>query len=155
MLLLGFALTGGFYMLLIDTASSPELYVATAVAVLGAGSLLLAREQESVEPMVSARWVLRLGRVLRRAPVETLMVSRAALEQLVAPKRSRGVFRAVPFDAGGQSGRDLGRRATTEALGSVTPNTIVVGIDPERKLLLVHQLQRHGGADELDVLGLG
>ena len=95
MLLLGFALTGGFYMLLIDTASSPELYVATAVAVLGAGSLLLAREQESVEPMVSARWVLRLGRVLRRAPVETLMVSRAALEQLVAPKRSRGVFRAV------------------------------------------------------------
>jgi multisubunit Na+/H+ antiporter MnhE subunit len=155
MSLLGLALTGGFYLLLIDTVSSPELYAGAVVALLGAGILLLAREHGSVEPAFSIRWWLRVGRVLRRAPVETLIVSRVALQQLVDPKRSRGAFRAIPFEPGGHSGPDAGRRAVAEALGSLTPNTIVVGIDPERKLLLVHQLQHRGGSEELDVLGLG
>jgi hypothetical protein len=40
-------------------------------------------------------------------------------------------------------------------LGSLAPNTIVIGIDDERDLMLVHQLRRDGGRDELDVLELG
>ena len=35
------------------------------------------------------------------------------------------------------------------------PNTIVIGIDGERDLLLVHQLHRSGGREQLDVLELG
>lgn len=42
-----------------------------------------------------------------------------------------------------------------ESLGSFAPNTIVLGIDPERGLILVHQLHPQGGRDELDVLELG
>jgi len=67
-----------------------------------------------------------------------------------------GILRAVSFDHG-QVGdpRDAGRRGLSEALGSLTPNTIVIGIDPDRDLVLVHQLRRSGGADGVDVLGLG
>jgi hypothetical protein len=49
----------------------------------------------------------------------------------------------------------MGRRALAETVGSVAPNTIVIGIDDERGLLLVHQLRRHGGPEDLDVTRLG
>jgi hypothetical protein len=50
---------------------------------------------------------------------------------------------------------DTGRRALTEAFGSVAPNTVVVGVDAERGLLLVHQLRPQGEPEDLDVLRLG
>ena len=53
------------------------------------------------------------------------------------------------------SAEDVGRHALTEWFGSVAPNAIVIGVDPDRELLLVHQLRRQGGADEFDVLRLG
>jgi hypothetical protein len=40
-------------------------------------------------------------------------------------------------------------------MGSLSPNTIVVGVDTERGLVLVHQLQRQGDAEQIDPLGLG
>jgi hypothetical protein len=40
-------------------------------------------------------------------------------------------------------------------LGSLAPNTVVIGVDPDRDLLLVRQLHRQGGREQLDVLGLG
>ena len=49
----------------------------------------------------------------------------------------------------------MARRALAEAVGSLTPNTIVIGVDEERNLILGHQLRRSGGADGVDVLGLG
>ena len=61
----------------------------------------------------------------------------------------------MPFRAGGDGSRDVGRRALAEGLGSLAPNTIVIGVDDERDLLLVHQLHRSGGREELDVLELG
>jgi multisubunit Na+/H+ antiporter MnhE subunit len=81
------------------------------------------------------------------------LVSWEAIAQLVVPRGQRGGFRAVPFACGAED--DAGRFALTESLGSFTPNTIVIGIDDERHLLLVHQLHRQGGREELDVLRLG
>jgi hypothetical protein len=81
-------------------------------------------------------------------------VSFAALAQLVAPRPARGELRAFEFRHGGDSPHEVGRRALAEALGSLPPNTIVIGIDPERDLILGHQLEVNGGADAVDVLGL-
>jgi hypothetical protein len=43
----------------------------------------------------------------------------------------------------------------SEAFGSLAPNTVVLGIDTERELLLVHQLRRNGRPEDLDVLRVG
>ena len=53
------------------------------------------------------------------------------------------------------SGYETGRRALAESLGSFAPNTIIVGVDAERELLLGHQLRPGGGDEAIDVLGLG
>lgn len=87
-------------------------------------------------------------------PAHILLVGREAVAQCARPKAARGTFRAVSF-AGGEQPEDVGRRALSEALGSLAPNTIVIGVDTDRQLLLVHQLRRTGGSQELDALGLG
>src|SRR5205807_7671564 len=99
---------------------------------------------------------LGFWRVGMRVPGEVAVVSWEAIEQLITPKRTRGAFRAVTFEAeGADDARDAGRRAIAEAFGSFTPNTIVIGIDQDRNLLLVHQLRKQGGREEVDPLRLG
>jgi multisubunit Na+/H+ antiporter MnhE subunit len=153
--LVGLVAAGAFYMLLIDTVSLPELYAGAGAALLAGAAYEGSREQGFAEAAVSPVWLARGWRVVWRVPVQVVLVCRVALAQLLIRRRVRGRFRTVPFDAGGEGARDTGRRALTEALGSLAPNTIVVGIDPERNLLLVHQLFVHGDRDELDPLGLG
>jgi hypothetical protein len=151
----GFAITGAFYLLLIDTAEEPELYAGAAVALVGAAAFAAGRQQGFAEASPGSGWLRQSWRVLVRIPADVWRVSLAALEQLVRPRASRGVLRAVPFRHGeGESGREVGRRALAEGLGSLAPNTIVIGIDPERDLILAHQLRRSGGPESIDVLRL-
>jgi multisubunit Na+/H+ antiporter MnhE subunit len=152
---LGLLVGGGFYMLLIDTASQPELEAGAAAMLMAAVAYEVSREQGFVEAVISPLWLLRSWRVISRVPVHIALVCFDAVAQIFTRAPRRGRFRAVSFDASGEGAADAGRRALAEALGSLAPNTIVVGIDTDRKLLLVHQLHRQGGRDELDPLRLG
>jgi hypothetical protein len=153
---MAFALAAGFYLLLIDITVLPELYAGLAAALIAAAGCEVARLGGLGGTSVRPKWVLRGWRAVAHVPGDVWWVSVAALEQLVAPQRRRGVLRAVAFDFGEpDQAADAGRRALAEALGSLTPNSIVIGIDQERNLILVHQLRRTGGAEALDVLQLG
>jgi hypothetical protein len=152
---LGLLIGGGFYMLLINTSSQPELEAGAAGMLLAAIAFEISREQGFVEAVISPRWLAGAWRVLARVPVHVALVCFEAIRQLFTFAPRRGSFRAVSFGACDDDARDAGRRALAEALGSLAPNTIVVGVDTERKLLLVHQLHRQGGRDELDPLRLG
>lgn len=154
-LLLGVLIGGGFYFLLIDTASLPELYVLAGVAVGCAVAFALAREQGFIESRVDPRWLVGGWRVVLKIPLDIAILCGAAIAQLFAPRKVRGTFRAAPFGATDETPADTGKRAVTEWVGSISPNTFVVGVDPERGLVLVHQLRRQGDAGQLDPLGLG
>ncbi|HEY1568078.1 MAG TPA: hypothetical protein VGF68_13710 [Solirubrobacteraceae bacterium] len=151
----GVVLAAAFYLVLIDTVDLPELYAGAGAVILAAAAYEAARRQGVAEARVSPRWMARGGRVIASLPRQIAWVSWQALAQLAAPRETRGTLRAVRFRAGGEGSSDVGRRALAEGLGSLAPNSIVVGIDDERDLLLVHQLRRHGGREELDPLELG
>lgn len=153
--LLGAVIGGAFYLLLIDTVSSPELYAGVGAMVLAATAYEVSREQGFAEALVAPMWLARAWRVVIRVPTHVALVCFEALRQPFTRAARRGSFRVVSFGACGEDAADTGRRALAEALGSLAPNTIVVGIDTERKLLLVHQLHRQRGRDELDPLRLG
>lgn len=153
--LLGLLLGAAFYLLLIDTVSLPELYAGAGAALLAGIAFEVSREQGFAEASFSPTWFARVWRLGWQVPVAIVLVCREAIFQLVRPRRSRGGFRAISFRAGAEGSRDVGRRALAEALGSLAPNTIVIGIDPDRNLLLVHQLGRKSSRDQIDVLGLG
>jgi hypothetical protein len=152
---LGSAIGGAFYLLLIDNSSGPELYVLAGVA-LGCGvTFTLAREQDFVGARFKFRWLAGVWRLIIDIPRDIAILCWEALAQLVAPKPARGRFRAARYSAVEDSPIDTGRRALTEGFGSVAPNTVVVGVDAERGLLLVHQLRARGEPEDLDVMRLG
>jgi hypothetical protein len=153
--LAGWLLAGGLYLLLIDTTDLPELIVGAAVATLAAMAFSLARERYLAAETVRLAWLGRTYRPLVQTPADIVAVVGSALAQLRHPRRTRGVFRAVPFPCGNDEAREIGRRALAESLGSFAPNTIIIGVDPERELLLGHQLRRRGGSGAIDILGLG
>lgn len=153
--LVGVAIGGGFYMLLIDTVSSPELY-AGAGATLAAGLAFAVSSRQGVgDASISPALLARSWHAIARVPIQIVLVCGEAIAQLFTRSPRRGSFRAVPFEAVGDDPGDAGRRALAEAVGSLAPNTIVIGIDPDRKLLLVHQLHGRSGRDDLDPLRLG
>jgi len=150
----GAVFAGAFYLVLIDTVDLPELYGLVVVALISGIVFAVSRDREATEASISGAWLLRAWRPIVRVPADVVLVSQQLVAQLLSPRASRGELRAVPFK-GGEDAHALGRSALTESLGSFTPNTIVIGVDTERELLLVHQLRRHGERDELDVLRLG
>lgn len=151
-----FLFAGAFYLLLIDTTSSPELYAGAAAALLAA--LVCTGANRNGLRGVRLRRVApgRVARALAQIPADIVWVSAAALAQLVSPRPVRGRWRTAPFRFGEDDDvGDTSRRALAEAVGSIAPNTIVIGVDDERDLLLAHQLRPGGGPERTDVLGLG
>lgn len=153
-----FLLAAGFYLLLVDTDTSPELYAGAGVALLAAVIFEVSRERrpahrraeksagQSAGRGVSLRWfVPEAARAVGRIPGQTALVSWEALAQLAGRRRARGRFHAVPYRA---SDRGFTHRAIAETLGSLAPNTIVIGIDTTRRLLLVHELRHPKGGGE-------
>ncbi len=148
-------LAGGLYLLLIDTISLPELLVGAGATTLAAIGLLLASDQGVLGAGFRWQWLARAWRPIVKVPPDIAAVSATALRQLVAPRAVRGQFRSVHFGGGENDRIETGRRALAESLGSFAPNTIVIGVDAERELILAHQLRRSGGDEAVDVLELG
>ena len=152
----GWLFAGALYLLLIDTTSLPELIVGAAAATIAATGFELAREQQTAGGLTArVRWLTTLHRPLLKVPSDIATLSLLALRQLVKPRPVNGAFRAVPFRCGPEHDIEIGRRALAEAFGSFAPNTIIVGVDVERELILGHQLHPTGGAEAIDLLGLG
>jgi multisubunit Na+/H+ antiporter MnhE subunit len=149
---IAWAISGAFYLLLIDTPSLPELLVGAGAAILAAGGFVLAVEQHVLGANFNPRWLHRAWRPVAQAPSDIVTVSLTALTQLVRPRATRGQFRSEPFRRGKNEEIEAGRLALVESLGSFAPNTIVVGVDVERELLLVHQLRK---SDPVELLELG
>jgi hypothetical protein len=148
-------LAAGLYLLLIDTTSLPELLVGAGAVTLSAIGFELAREQHVLGAAMRARWLVLSHRPIAKVPGDMLLVSIAAVAQVVRRRPARGEFRAVRFSNVENERLAVGRRALAESLGSFAPNTLIVGVDPERELILAHQLKRTGGREAIDLLKLG
>ncbi len=142
----------GLYLALVDTRQHPELVLGAAVAAVGATAARAVRASRALPELPLSMLLRHLPRALGRLVIETAIVLRAAARTLRGSRPS-GRLRAVPFRSGGDSARDLGRRALTESLGSMGPNQIVLGVDRDRDLLIVHQLVPED--ERADPLGLG
>lgn len=120
-----------FWMLLVDTADLPEL-VAGALAATAASILSeLVRRQRIGRARPTLRWLVLLPSVLASVPRHFALLARA----LIAGQAAEPGWRTVP--AGVTSSGD---RARVEYLGSLAPNSIVLGISDGEVLL--HQLAR-------------
>jgi hypothetical protein len=94
-------------------------------------------------------------RVLLNVPPDVWRLTRAAFHQVAAREPVRGRVIAMPFGHVGDDRDERAVRAAAAGLGSVAPNSIVIGVDLDSGLLLVHQLEATRRPADLDPLELG
>jgi hypothetical protein len=137
-------------MLLVDTVSTAEVLCAVAAGVIGVivTSLVLASGSARMRP--AGGLVGALLCQLARVPGDIWLLA-LVLTRGLAGHRRPGRFHELPLDLP-VSAAGNGRRAAIELVGSLAPNTIVVGVD--RHGVVVHQLAgRHGERDRVVEIG--
>lgn len=133
-------LLGGVWMLLVDTVSSAEGLAAVAAALVGAFATLLVFDSDLAEMRLAGGMagglLMALGRQLARVPADLWLLALALSRALVGRWRP-GRFHELALELP-MSEKANGRRAAIELIGSLAPNTIVLGVDERR--VVVHQL---------------
>lgn len=130
------------YLLLVDKIDVPEAVTGAVIASTGATGAVLVRRQRRALLRPRARWLLDAWRPLLGLFTDVWPLLRVLVSHGVLRRPAPSGYVEVPYGHVGDDATAGAHRAFTEALGSLGPNTIVVDIDEERRLLLAHQLRR-------------
>jgi multisubunit Na+/H+ antiporter MnhE subunit len=129
------------WVLLTSTLRASELVVGAVAAVLAGVAVHTVRHRVTFGFRPKLRWLRRAVPIPWRIVSETWQTTAALVRHVTGSKRVRGALVAVPFRHGPPADPEAAaRRALVTAGLSAGPNTVVVGIDPDRDELLVHQL---------------
>ena len=139
------------WLLLTSTVDHTELLTGAGAAAIAATAFEVIREHGA--PRARPRWWW-----LKPAPIIPLLVARDTVvvfaelaRQLRGGRPRQARLHAVPIpDAGDRAERNARHLFVTIGV-SLSPNTYVIGFEPERDEMLVHQLvpSRPGSVDEL------
>lgn len=124
------------WLLLVTTLARTDVAAGVVAALLTAAVAAYLDRLGVVRWRFRLRWLSQLPRLAWQVLHDLAVLAVA----LVHPRRTRGQFRALPFDVGDDDPTNAGRRAVLTLAGSLGPNTFVVGYDRERNVVLVHQL---------------
>lgn len=120
-----------------------ELAVGAGCVLLAGGFAVFAESQEPTPFRPSLGDLLQGWRLPWNAITDSVAISLTLLRSLWG-RRPAPLYRAVPFVAGNEDNPgDTARRVLAVAYTSVTPNSVVVGVDMRRSLLLYHQIERN------------
>ncbi len=68
----------------------------------------------------------------------------SVLSRRIAGKKSPALVKAIPFDVGGDNPESAARRALAVIFTTISPDTVVIAIDRNKELMLVHQIKPGG-----------
>jgi hypothetical protein len=129
------------YVALVFKTEPAELVAGAVCAAVAATGAELVRSRGDVHFAPGWRWLRALPALARDVATQTLrmvpLVWRAARGE-----RIHGRMRCVAYpDATREGTRGATRRAVEKFLGSVAPNSYVVGFDEGHEVVVVHQLE--------------
>ena len=87
-----------------------------------------------------AAWLVPAVRLPAEVARDTVIVFAALWRRLARGEEPASGFRELPARYGGDSAAAVTRRALLVGGRSLAPNSFVVGIDPGRDVMLIHQL---------------
>ena len=129
------------WLLFTSTVNKSEAVVGAGASLIAATAAEVVRVKTSLGFRPRLRWFRHAIRVPWSILTDTWTVLAVLANHATGRRRVRGQLRAVGFRHGRLGDpRDAARRALVTVGVTTSPNTIVVGVDPDRDELLVHQL---------------
>lgn len=129
-----------FWIILVDSLELDELLAGAGAAALGATLAELVSHQSGLRLRLRIEWLTPLLGLPAQVVRDTWTVFAALCRRLARGEEPHSGFRAVPVQASGDSDEDRSRRVLLVWRRSVAPNCFALGVDPDRNVMVVHQL---------------
>ena len=121
--------------------STAELMAGLVAAVEAASLSEVARSTGFAPFYPRPRWLIHLGKVPGEVLADCAILLVILAGRIVHHRQERGFFKAVSFHSGGAGARSAARRALAITVGTLSPNTCVVDIEPHHDFALLHQIR--------------
>lgn len=128
------------WMLLVGEWNRMELVAAAVCATLAATTAEVVRYVSGMRFLIPLRLVPSLASALGMVVVDFGIVMGVLFRSLARREIHRGRFVARDYAGGGEDPRSFGKRAWTTLVACYSPNAYVIDIDPERDVVLLHDL---------------
>lgn len=128
------------WFLLVGEWNRIEIVAAACAATVAATIGEVARRRSGMRARVPLRWLRRGASVPLLVVVDFGVIIWALVVSVARREVVRGVFHSHSFPAGGDDPASVGTRAWVELAATYSPNAYVVEIEPERQLVLLHDL---------------
>jgi multisubunit Na+/H+ antiporter MnhE subunit len=151
--LIWWVLMMAFWVMLDDSIATDELLAGAGAAALAA---LLAEQvtyQAASRFRMRISWLVPALRLPGEVAGDMVIVYAALWRRLAGGQQPDSAFAELPARFGDDTGAGVTRRTLLIGGRSLAPNTFVLGIDPERDVMVVHQLvagRRPDGPDGPD-----
>jgi multisubunit Na+/H+ antiporter MnhE subunit len=127
-----------FWLLLTSTVDPQEVVAGIAAAAVAATIMTVVQRSIRRPVRIRARWLWPAWRIPILIARDTVTLTVLLGRKLARRPTPPGAFDEVPMKAPATRGEVVGKDLLATLGISLSPNTIVVGFDPEREVLVVH-----------------
>ena len=138
----------GLWVAIDDSIGLAELGAGAVVAALAALLTEVALHQADLHPRLRLRWLAGAYRLPGQVLGDTVLVFRALARQLAHGEDPPSGFRELPVRLGDAGDDAVTRRVLLVGANSLAPNTVVLDVDADREVMVVHQLVPNQGRAE-------
>jgi multisubunit Na+/H+ antiporter MnhE subunit len=138
----------GLWVAVDDSIGLAELGAGAVVAALAALLTEVALHQADLHPRLRLRWLAGAYRLPGQVLGDTVLVFRALARQLAHGEDPPSGFRELPVQLGDAGADAVTRRVLLVGANSLAPNTVVLDVDADREVMVVHQLVPNQGRPE-------
>ncbi|MCW2910183.1 MAG: hypothetical protein JWL68_4972 [Actinomycetia bacterium] len=129
-----------FWVILDDSIATDELLAGAGAAALAAFLAELVTYQAAARVRMRAEWLARVISLPGQVAQDTVTVFGALGRRLARGEEPPSGFRMLPARYGDDTAEGKTRRALLIGSRSFAPNSIALGIDKDRDVMVIHQL---------------
>lgn len=129
------------WFLFVYQISLPELFAGAGAALLTVFALERSLRAEPFQFRPKLRWCAQVWR-FPRIILEDFIALFYTLGRHLLRKPGVGLFQLTPFRTSGDASLQAAQRCLATTFMSLSPNSVVVDIDTERKVMMFHQVKR-------------
>jgi hypothetical protein len=130
------------WLLLVDATNHWEVLFGVVAAGLAVIGLELVRRHHLAKFRPRLRWLLEGLRLPYYIIQGCAVIFWVLLKYPFSGEKS--ILKSVPFMSGGSDARSCARRALAIAYGTMPPNFVVLSVDLDKQVMLIHQVQPSG-----------